>query len=90
MADHNQGYPGHCDPRSSLFAYAIIFTIVAVVLGGIGIFVFRLFMFVIGGAFLAGALISLSNIPEARRVCEQSDGGVCPSCGYKNEVKWYS
>jgi len=90
MADYQQGYPGHCDPPSSLIAYAVLFTVVAVVCGTIGIFVFRAVMFVSGCAFIAGALLSLLNIPEARRVCEQSGGGVCPACGHKNEVKWNS
>jgi hypothetical protein len=89
-ADQNQGYPGHCDPPSSLIAYAVLFTLVAAVFGLIGIFVFRMFMFVLGGAFIVGALMSLANIPEARRVCEQHDGGVCPSCGHRNEIRWNS
>jgi hypothetical protein len=55
-----------------------------------GIFIFRPVMFVLGGAFAVGALLSLSQIPEARRVCQQSGGGICPFCGHKNEVKWNS
>jgi len=90
MADYQQGYPGHCDPPSSLIAYAVLFTVAAVVCGIVGIFIFRTVMFVLGCASIAGALLSLLNIPEARRVCEQSGGGVCPSCGHKNEVKWNS
>ncbi len=90
MADYQQGYPGHCDPPSSLIAYAVLFAILAVVCGIIGIFVFRTIMFAIGCAFVGGALLSLFNIAEARRVCEQSGGGVCPSCGHKNEIRWNS
>ncbi len=90
MADHQQGYPGHCDPPSSLITYAVMFTIVALVCGVIGIFVFRAVMLVIACALVAGALLSLLNIPEARRLCEQSGGGACPSCGHKNEVRWNS
>jgi hypothetical protein len=90
IADQNQGYPGHCDPPSSLIAYAVLFVIVAAVLGIIGVFVLRTIMFAVAAAFVMGALLSLSNIPEARRVCEQNNGGICPSCGHHNEVKWYS
>ena len=89
-ADQNQGYPGHCDPPSSLIVYAVLFTLVAVVFGVIGIFFLRTFMFLIGAAFLGGALISLTHIPEARRVCERHNGGVCPSCGHRNKVRWNS
>jgi len=89
-ADQNQGYPGHCDPPSSLITYAVLFTVVAAVFGLIGIFIVRMFMFVLGCAFLAGALMSLFNIPEARRVCEQHAGGVCPSCKHRNKVRWNS
>src|SRR5690348_12615158 len=89
-ADQNQGYPGHCDPPSSLIAYAILFTLVAVVFGVIGTFFLRTLCFIIGGAFLGGAVISLANIPEARRVCEQHDGGVCPSCKHRNKIRWNS
>src|SRR5688572_8756240 len=90
MADYQQGYPGHCDPPSSLMTYAVLFTVVAMVCGVVGIFIFRAVMFVLGGGFIVGALMSLLNISEARRVCEQSGGGVCPSCGHKNEVRWNS
>lgn len=89
-ADRNQGYPGHCDPPSALIAYAVLFTLVAAMFGLLGIFFLRLFMFVMGGAFLGGALMSLAGIPEARDVCERTDGGVCPSCGHRNKVKWNS
>jgi len=89
-ADQNQGYPGHCDPPSSLIAYAVLFTLVAAVFGLIGIFVFRMVMFVLAGAFLVGALMSLANIPEAREVCERHDGGVCPSCKHRNKIRWNS
>jgi hypothetical protein len=90
MADYQQSYPGHCDPPSALVAYAILFTLVAVLCGVIGVFVFRAAMFSFAGAFMVGALLSLTGIPEARRVCEQSGGGICPSCSYKNEVAWNS
>jgi len=91
MADYQQGYPGHCDPPSSLIAYAVLFVVVATVCGIVGIFVFRsVMLLIIGCAFVGGALLSLFHIPEARRVCEQSGGGVCPSCGHKNEVRWTS
>ena len=89
-ADQNQGYPGHCDPPSSLIAYAVLFALVAAVFGACGIFFWRTFMFTIGGAFLAGTLVSLAYIPEARRVCERHDGGVCPACGHRNKVRWDS
>ena len=89
-ADQNQGYPGHCDPPSSLIAYSVLFTLAAALFGVIGIFVVRTVMFALSVGFVAGALMSLGNIPEARRVCEQHGGGICPSCGHKNEVKWYS
>jgi hypothetical protein len=35
-------------------------------------------------------LLSVSGIPQARRTCEHAGGGICPACGHKNEVKWYS
>jgi len=89
-ADQNQGYPGHCDPPSSLIAYAVLFASVAGVLGVIGIFFLRTFMLVAGGALLIGALVSLANIPESQRVCERHDGGVCPSCKHRNKIRWNS
>jgi len=89
-ADQNQGYPGHCDPPSSLIAYAVLFAAVAAVFAVIGIFWFRKILFVAGGVFLFGALLSLTHIPEARRVCERHDGGLCPSCGHRNKVRWNS
>jgi len=85
MADQNQGYPGHYDPPSSLIAYAVFFTLVAALFGVIGIFVLQTVMFAIVAAFLAGVLLSLWNIPEARSVCEQTGGGICPSCGHKTK-----
>lgn len=88
--DRNQGYPGHCDPPSALIAYAFVCALVAAVFGVLGVFFFRLFMFVLSGAFFVGALLSLLGIPEARDVCEQTGGGVCPSCGYRNKVRWNS
>jgi asparagine N-glycosylation enzyme membrane subunit Stt3 len=90
MADYQQGYPGHCDPPSSLITYAILFISVAIVFGIIGLFVFRAVMLPIGFLFIYGALLSLSGIPEARRVCERSGGGICPACGHENPVKWNS
>jgi hypothetical protein len=90
MADYQQGWPGHCDPPSSLISYAVSFAAIAIVCGIVGVYVFRTAMLVLACAFSAGTLLSLFNIPEARRVCEQSGGGVCPSCGHKNQVKWNS
>src|SRR5690242_4563697 len=87
-ADQNQGYPRHCDPPSSLIAYAILFVMAAVAFSALGVFVLRPYMLAIGAAFLSGALMSLTGIPEARRVCEQHDGGVCPSCKHRNRVNW--
>jgi len=90
MADRYIGYPGHCDPPNSLLAYAILFGVAAVIFGIISIFAARMIMVGCAAAFLAGALLSLLHIPEARRLCDESGGGICPSCGHKNEVKWYS
>jgi hypothetical protein len=90
MADRNIPYPGHCDPPGSLLVYAALFGIVAAVCGTVGIFVFRNVMLVIAAAFIVGAVVSLSMMPEARRVCQQSGGGTCPTCGHENKVTWYS
>jgi hypothetical protein len=89
-ADRNIGYPGHCDPPGSLLVYSVMFGIVAAVCGTVGIFVLRGVMLPLAAAFLVGALASLSKISEARRVCEQSGGGSCPSCGHVNKVTWSS
>ncbi len=48
LANYQQGYPGHCDPPSSLIAYAVLFTVIAIVCGIAGIFVIRTVMFLIG------------------------------------------
>jgi hypothetical protein len=47
-------------------------------------------MLVLAFAFIAGSLISLSGIPESISACERTGGGVCPSCGHKNKIMWYS
>ena len=90
MADYQQGYPGHCDPPSSLISYAVLFLVIAGLLGVVGYWIRSPVLFAVLGAFVAGAFDSLTSIPEARRVCESSGGGVCPSCGHKNQVKWTS
>jgi hypothetical protein len=89
-ADDRQGYPGHCDPPGSLIAHAILFMVAAIVCGGASVFVFRLPLAIAALAFMVGALLSLNGIPESRRVCERCGGGICPSCGEKNTVEWYS
>ncbi len=89
-ADHNQGYPGHVDSPGEHVAYAVLFSIVGLLLLGIGIFALRRIMFTLGFSCLAGALFSLAAVPGARKHCEAAGGGVCPSCGQKNEVKWNS
>jgi hypothetical protein len=89
-ADYTQGYPGHCDPPTSLLAYSILFLVVGLICIGIGIFILRLVMFSVALAFAGGALMSLTSIPEARRVCERSGGGVCPACGTQSPVTWRS
>jgi hypothetical protein len=90
MADHTQGYPGHVDPPGSLVTYAGLFAIVSIGCFLLGQFYFRAAMFLLGLAFIAGALMSLMFVPRARRFCEQHGGGVCPSCGHKNQVRWNS
>ena len=90
MADHCQGYPGHCNPPASLLAYAGLFMVAASMCAVVGLFAIRRVMFTIAVALMVGAAMSLGGIPESRRVCERSGGGICPSCGQKNEVKWYS
>jgi hypothetical protein len=90
MADRNIGYPGHCDPPGSLLVYAALFGIAAGVCGTIGVFALRSVMLVLAAAFAIGAALSISKMPESRRVCQQSGGGICPTCGHENEVTWYS
>ena len=90
MADRNISLPGHCDPPGSFLAYSAVFGVVSALCATIAVFALRSVMLVLAGSFLVGAMISLSRIREARRVCEQSGGGVCPSCGYANKVTWYS
>jgi hypothetical protein len=85
-----QSYPGGTDPPASHLAYAIILGLSGLLLGIAGLFVFRLFMFGLAIACVAGALSSLAAIPGARRICERAEGGICPSCGHKNPVRWCS
>ena len=89
-ADYASGYPGHVDAPGSYAAKAILCGYIAIGCGVAAIFVFRRVLSVVGVAFVAGALISLAYIPQARRHCEQNGGAVCPTCGHKNEVKWNS
>src|SRR4051794_5580035 len=89
--DRNIPYPGHCDPPGSYLIYSGLLGVLAAVCGAVGVFVFRNVMFVLAAAaFLVCALNSLCTIPEARRLCEQSGGGSCPSCGHANKITWYS
>jgi hypothetical protein len=89
-----QGYPGGTDPPGSHIVYAVFFAVAGIICGVVGIFLrillLRTTMFALAVALIAGALLSLSAIPEARRICERAGGGICPACGHKNEVKWYS
>jgi hypothetical protein len=89
-ADRNIGYPGHCDPPGSLLVYAALFGIGAAICGTVGIFAVRSVMLVLAAAFAAGAVLSISKMTESRRVCQQSGGGACPTCGHENEITWYS
>ena len=90
MADQNQGYPGHCDPPGSLVANSVVFAVLAALLVAIGVFVLRTVMFAFAIAFVCGSFLSLSGIRESIRVCKRHGGGICPSCGDENEVRWYS
>ena len=89
-AHGTQAYPGGTDPPASHIVYAVLFGAAGIVCLVVALFVFRTAMLALGIAAIVGALFSLSAIPEARRVCEQAGGGVCPSCGHRNEVKWNS
>lgn len=89
-ADRNIGYPGHCDPPGSLVAYAALFLIAAGICFCVSLFALRSVMLALTGALVFGAIFSLVHIPEALRVCEQSCGGECPSCGHMNKITWYS
>jgi hypothetical protein len=85
-----QGYPGGTDPPASHITYALVFGIAGVTCLTVALFAFRTVMLALGIAGIVGALFSLSAIPEAREICDRAGGGVCPSCGHRNEVKWYS
>jgi hypothetical protein len=85
-----QGYPGGTDPPGSHVVYAVLCGVAGLACLTVGLFVFRTVMFALAIGAIVGALFSVSSIPEARGICEQAGGGVCPSCGHKNEVKWYS
>ena len=89
-ADYAIGYPGHCDAPGSYVAKAILCGYVAIGCGGVSFLIFHVFLRVIAFAFVLGGLISLMYLPTSRRRCERSGGGVCPSCGHTNEVKWNS
>jgi len=89
-AHGTQAYPGGTDPPASHIVDAVFFGVAGVGCLVVALFVFRIAMLGLGIAAILGALFSLSAIAEARRVCEQAGGGVCPSCGHRNEVKWYS
>src|SRR3990170_2587301 len=90
VAHGRQAYPGGTDSPASHIAYAVIFGVAGVVCGIIGIFVFHTVMFALAIASIGGDLFSITAIPESLRICRQSGGGICPSCGCDNEVTWHS
>jgi hypothetical protein len=85
-----QAYPGGTDPPGSHVVCALLFGVAGVVCLAVGLFVLRIVMFALAIGGIVGALFSISAISEAKRICEQAGGGVCPNCGHSNEVKWYS
>ncbi len=89
-ADYAIGYPGHVDAPGSYLAKAILCGYVAVGCGAASFLIFQQVLRAVALAFVLGGIISLAYIPQARSHCERSGGGVCPSCGHKNEVKWNS
>ena len=90
VAHGTQTYPGGTDAPGSHIVYAASLGIAGIACIIAGVFVLRTIMFALGIAGIVGALLSLLGIPEARRLCEQAGGGICPNCGHTNEVKWHS
>ena len=88
--DRHVGYPGHVDPPGSYAAYIVICLVLLVIFGALYLVFDHLWMLYVAG--LAGfvAMMSFFQIGEAKRVCADSGGDVCPHCEHKNVLTWRS